>query len=139
MIKIDIYNLEGKVIDNISLNDQIFGLDENDILVHQVYVAQAANRRLGSSHTKTRGERRGGGRKPWKQKGTGNARTGTIRNPIWRGGGIIFGPRKNQNFSKNINSKMKKKALLIALSGKLKNEKIKIIDSLKLAENKTKF
>ena len=94
MKKVDIYNLEGKKVASMDLNDQVFGLERNDALVHQVYVAQSANRRSGSAHTKIRSDVQGGGKKPWKQKGTGNARTGSIRNPLWRGGGIIFGPMK---------------------------------------------
>lgn len=138
MIKVDVYNLEGKVTGDISLPKEVFGLESNNNLVHQVYVAQAANRRSGSSHTKTRSEKRGGGKKPWKQKGTGNARTGSIRNPIWKGGGTIFGPSKNMNFFKSVNTKMRKKALLIALSEKVKSEKIKVVESLNLSEKKTK-
>jgi large subunit ribosomal protein L4 len=103
-----------------------------------VYVAQSANRRSGSAHTKTRSERRGGGKKPWKQKGTGNARTGSIRNPIWRGGGITFGPLKTRNFKKSINEKMKRKALLIALSEKVNGDKIRVVETLEIPDNKTK-
>lgn len=139
MIKIDVYNLDGKVAGDISLSEKVFGLGDNNDLVHQVYVAQAANRRSGSAHTKIRGEKRGGGKKPWKQKGTGNARTGSIRNPIWKGGGVVFGPRKDINFYKAVNTKMRKKALLIVLSAKIKSEKIIVVESLSLPENKTKF
>ena len=139
MTKLDVYNVEGKKAGNIELDEAVFGVEKNDALVHQVYVAQAANRRSGSAHTKIRSERRGGGKKPWKQKGTGNARTGSIRNPIWRGGGITFGPLKNRNFKKSINSKMKQKALLIALSEKVRGDKIRVIDSLNVADNKTKI
>jgi large subunit ribosomal protein L4 len=139
MNKIDVYNLEGKKVSDLSLNESVFGLEKNDALVHQVYVAQAANRRSGSAHTKIRSAVRGGGRKPWKQKGTGNARTGSIRNPIWRGGGTIFGPLKGNNHTKNINVKMKKKALLAVLSDKVRNDKVRIVDSLKLEKMKTKI
>lgn len=138
MKKVDIYNIEGKKVADVKLSEVVFGVDSNDALVHQVYVAQAANRRSGSAHTKIRSDVRGGGRKPWKQKGTGNARTGSIRNPIWRGGGTIFGPLKGNNYGKSINIKMKQKALLTALSEKARNEKIYVIDSLKLKEVKTK-
>ncbi|PID52347.1 MAG: 50S ribosomal protein L4 [Candidatus Moraniibacteriota bacterium] len=138
MKKIDVYNIEGKKIADVSLSEAVFGLESNDALLHQVYVAQAANRRNGSAHTKIRSDVRGGGRKPWKQKGTGNARTGSIRNPIWRGGGTIFGPLKGNNYSKQINAKMKQKALLTALSEKARNGKICVVDSLKLEEKKTK-
>lgn len=139
MIKIDLYNLEGKVTGDISLPEEVFSVESNNDLVHQVYVAQSANRRSGSSHSKTRGEKRGGGKKPWKQKGTGNARTGSIRNPIWKGGGVIFGPNKDMNFSKSVNAKMRRKALMIALSDKARSEKIRVVESLNLQEKKTKI
>ena len=138
MKKLDVYNIEGKKVSDVSLDEAVFGLESNDALVHQVYVAQAANRRSGNAHTKIRSDVRGGGRKPWKQKGTGNARTGSIRNPIWRGGGTIFGPLKGNNYGKQINVKMKQKALLTALSEKVRSEKIRVVDSLKLEEKKTK-
>ncbi|XLQ20316.1 MAG: 50S ribosomal protein L4 [Candidatus Moraniibacteriota bacterium] len=138
MTKIDVYNIKGEKSGDISLDDAVFGIEKNDVLVHQVFVAQSANRRSGSAHTKTRSDRRGGGKKPWKQKGTGNARTGSIRNPIWRGGGITFGPLKNRNFKKLINEKMKQKALLIALSEKVRADKLRVIDSLKIEDGKTK-
>ncbi len=138
MKKLDVYNIEGKKVSDISLNEAVFGLESNDALVHHVYVAQAANRRSGSAHTKIRSDVRGGGRKPWKQKGTGNARTGSIRNPIWRGGGTIFGPLKGNNYSKKINAKMKRKALLTALSEKVRSEKVRVVDSLQLEDKKTK-
>ncbi len=138
MTKVDIYNIEGKKDSDIELDSSVFDVVRNDALVHQVYVAQAANRRKGSAHTKTRSQRRGGGKKPWKQKGTGNARTGSIRNPIWRGGGITFGPLNTRNFKKSINVKMKQKAFLVALSEKVRGDKIRVIDSLNIADKKTK-
>jgi large subunit ribosomal protein L4 len=138
MKKLDVYNIEGKKAGDIALEETVFAVESNDALVHQVYVAQSANRRSGSAHTKTRSERRGGGKKPWKQKGTGNARTGSIRNPIWRGGGITFGPLKTRNFKKSINEKMKRKALMVALSDKVRGDKIRIVESLVVTDNKTK-
>lgn len=138
MKKIDVYNIEGKKVSDVALNDKVFGIEKNDALVHQVYVAQSANRRSGSAHTKIRSDVRGGGKKPWKQKGTGNARTGSIRNPLWRGGGVIFGPLKGKNYTQSINEKMKQKALLIALSEKVRNEKIRIVEDLALEQPKTK-
>ncbi len=138
MTKIDLYNIEGKKSGDVTLDEAVFGLEKNDALVHQVYVAQAANRRSGSAHTKIRSDRRGGGKKPWKQKGTGNARTGSIRNPIWRGGGITFGPLNTRNFKKSINNKMKQKALLIAFSEKVRNDKMRVVDSLDITDKKTK-
>ncbi len=139
MKKVDIYNLEGNKVSDMELNDSVFGVERNNALVHQVYVAQAANRRSGSAHAKIRSDVRGGGKKPWKQKGTGNARAGSIRSPLWRGGGVTFGPLKGKNYAKNINEKMKRKALLIALSEKARMDKIFVIDSLKMDELKTKI
>ncbi len=138
MKKLDVYNIEGKKTGDVTLDATVFEVDENDVLVHQVYVAQSANRRSGTAHTKIRSDRRGGGKKPWKQKGTGNARTGSIRNPIWRGGGVTFGPLKNRNFKKSINEKMKRKALMIALSDKVRGDKVRVIESLVVKDNKTK-
>lgn len=137
-MKAELYSIEGKKTGDIDLPKGVFDVPSNNELVHQVYVAQDANRRTGSAHTKVRSAVRGGGKKPWKQKGTGNARTGSIRNPIWRGGGTIFGPSKLRNYSKAINSKMKRKALLIALSEKARNNKVIVSETLTLTENKTK-
>lgn len=139
MKKVDVYNIEGKKVSDFDLNDAVFACEKNNALVHQVYVAQAANRRSGSAHTKGRSDVRGGGRKPWKQKGTGNARTGSIRNPIWRGGGITFGPLKTNSYTKAINVKMKKKALLVALAEKIKQDKVIVVDSFALEDKKTKI
>ncbi len=116
----------------------IFNMPANDSLLHQVYVAQSANRRQVLAHTKDRAETAGSGKKPWAQKGTGRARTGAARNPIWRGGGTIFGPTKNRNFKKKINDKMKRKALLIALSEKARSKNFMVVDEMKLKEKKTK-
>ncbi len=116
----------------------IFNMPANDSLVHQVYVAQSANRRQVLAHVKDRSETAGSGKKPWAQKGTGRARTGAARNPIWRGGGAIFGPTKNRNFKKKINDKMRKKALLIALSEKARSKNFMVVDEMKLKEKKTK-
>jgi large subunit ribosomal protein L4 len=111
----------------------------NSDLVHQVIVSQMANRRKVIAHTKTRGEVRGGGRKPWRQKGTGRARHGSIRSPLWRGGGVTFGPRKEKILKKKIPKKMKRKALFMVLSGKFKNNFLIVLDELKLEKAKTKF
>jgi large subunit ribosomal protein L4 len=137
-MKVKIYNLEGKESGEMTLSDSVFGLKMNDDLVHQVYVAVSANKRQVLSHTKNRGERAGSGIKPWKQKGTGRARVGSVRSPIWRKGGIVFGPTKAKNFKKNINKKMKEKAVKIVLSGKLSAGEIMVIDKLELKEKKTK-
>lgn len=121
------------------LSDAIFAVPANDVLLHQVYVAQSANRRQVLAHAKDRSETAGSGKKPWAQKGTGRARTGAARNPIWRGGGAIFGPTKDRNFKKIIPLKMKRKALLIALSGKAKSKNLVIINEIGLKEKKTKL
>jgi len=137
-MKIPVHNLSGKKVGEATLDKDVFGCAHNADLLQQVYTAQAANRRSGSAHTKIRSDRRGGGKKPWKQKGTGNARTGSTRNPIWRKGGVIFGPLKEKNFSKNINVKMKRKALCIALSDKVRSNNVVLVDEIALKENKTK-
>lgn len=137
-MKIEVKNLAGKKESDITVSDAVFAAPENAALVHDVYVAQSANRRSGSAHTKTRDQRRGGGRKPWKQKGTGNARTGSTRNPIWRGGGVMFGPDKTRNFSKKINGKQRSKALAVVLSDKVRDGKLIVVDSLVITDNKTK-
>jgi large subunit ribosomal protein L4 len=106
--------------------------------VHQVYVAQASNRRQNIAHTKTRGERQGSGKKPWKQKGTGRARVGTVRTPVWRKGGIVFGPRNDRNFKKKINVKMNQSAIKMVLSGKLKDKELIVLSDNNFSEKKTK-
>lgn len=138
MAKIKVYNLEGKETGEITITDAVFGLKMNDDLVHQVYVTVAANKRQVLSHTKNRGERAGSGVKPWKQKGTGRARVGSVRTPLWRKGGIVFGPTKDKNFKKNINKKMREKAIKIVLSGKLSAGEIIVLDKLELKEKKTR-
>jgi large subunit ribosomal protein L4 len=125
-------------MEDMELSDNIFSVPGNDTLIHQVYVAQFANKRTVIAHTKNRGERAGTGKKPWKQKGTGNARVGSRRTPVWRGGGVIFGPTKNRNFKKKINKKMNQKAVTIALSEKLKSKNLIVLDEIKLKEKKTK-
>ena len=137
MSKVSLHNLEGKNVGEISLPETIFDVPFNASLVHQVYVAQCANKRSGSAHTKVRSDVRGGGKKPWKQKGTGNARTGSIRNPIWRGGGTIFGPSKDRNYTKAINAKMRRGALYCVLSQKVRDGQMIVFDSLVLPEIKT--
>src|SRR4030042_1252343 len=118
---------------------EVFGLKLNKDLVHQAVVAQMANSRQVIAHTKTRAEVSGGGKKPWRQKGTGRASHGSIRSPIWIGGGVTFGPTKERNFSKKINKKMRRKALLMVLSGKAKDNELVVLDDLKLSEPKTKL
>ncbi|HDZ54428.1 MAG TPA: 50S ribosomal protein L4 [Candidatus Nealsonbacteria bacterium] len=137
-MKIEIYNQNGEKIGQVLLPKEIFDIKINLDLVHQVLVSQMANRRRVIAHTKGRGEVRGGGRKPWRQKGTGRARASSIRSPIWRGGGVTFGPTKDRVFKKKINKKMKRKALLIVLSAKAKEKLIIVLDDLKLEKPKTK-
>lgn len=121
------------------LNPAVFGVKANEALVHQAYVTQLANERQVLAHTKDRSEVRGGGKKPWRQKGTGRARAGSSRSPIWRGGGVTFGPTKERNFKKAINKKMKKKALLMVLSDRAAAENLILLDQLVMAEFKTKI
>lgn len=121
------------------LPDKIFGLKWNPDLVHQVATSYATNRRAGTAHAKTRGEVRGGGRKPWRQKGTGRARHGSIRSPIWRGGGVTHGPRSEKIYAKKINKKMARKALWTVLSAKARDNEIVVLDDIKFAEPKTRY
>lgn len=139
MIKFPVYNLKGEKIKEVNLPEDVFGLKPNDALLHQIYVSQYANQRQVLAHTKDRSERAGSGKKPWKQKGTGRARVGSVRTPIWRKGGVVFGPTKNRNFKKDIPKKMNKKALAIALSGKAKDKELFLVESLKMSAVKTKM
>lgn len=132
------YNQEGVEQGEIQLNPEIFEVKPKNILVHQVVVALLANRREPIAHTKTKGEVRGGGKKPWKQKGTGRARHGSTRSPLWVGGGVTHGPRSNRNFSLKINKKMKTKALFMTLSDKAEQKTLTVLDKLELDSFKTK-
>ena len=132
-----VYNQEGKETGKVTLPESVFDVPWNNDLVHQVVVSMQANARESIAHTKDRSEVRGGGRKPWRQKGTGQARHGSIRSPIWRGGGATFGPRNEKNYSKKINKKMRAKALFTALSKKLKDNEIIFIDSFSFAKPKS--
>lgn len=138
MSKVTVYNLKGEKAGDVSLSKDVFDLPNNDALLHQAYVTISANRRQSTSHTKGVGERAGSGIKPWRQKGTGRARTGSVRNPIWRKGGVTFGPKKERNFKKNITKKMNQKAIKLALSGKVREKKLFVIDKMELPEKKTK-
>ena len=138
-MKIDVYSQKGiKSQNQTILPKEIFGLEMNSDLVHQVVVSQMANRRQGTAHSKIRSEKRGGGKKPWRQKGTGRARHGSIRSPLWRGGGVTFGPRNERNYKKVIPNKMKRKALLMALSAKANDNTLVLLDELKFDTIKTK-
>ena len=133
-----VFNQSGASVTSISLPHAVFGLKWNADLVHQVVVGMMANKRAGTANTKDRSEVSGGGKKPWKQKGTGRARHGSNRSPIWTGGGITHGPRSEKDYSVKINKKMRVKALFTVLSRKVTEGKILFIDSLSLAEIKTK-
>lgn len=132
------YNQKGEEGKKTKLIPEVFEVKINQDLVHQVIVSQRSTRRKRIAHTKDRGEVRGGGRKPWRQKGLGKARHGSIRSPIWAGGGVTFGPRKEKIFTRKIPKKMKRKALFMVLSGKVKNNLLVLVDELKLAQPKTK-
>ncbi|MFZ2038488.1 MAG: 50S ribosomal protein L4 [Minisyncoccia bacterium] len=133
-----IYNQKGAEAGKIKLSEKIFGLPWNADLVHQVVTSMRSDARVNLAHTKTRGEVRGGGKKPWKQKGTGQARHGSTRSPIWVGGGVAHGPRNDTNYSRKVNKKMKTKALFMILSRKLKDGEILFVDSISFKAPKTK-
>lgn len=137
MIKLPLHDIKGKEIGEISLKDNIFNTKINKYLVHQVVKRYLAGKRRGTASTKNRSEVRGGGAKPWRQKGTGRARAGTIRSPIWVGGGIVFGPTP-RDYSFSLPKKMKIAALKSVLSNKAKNNEIIILEKLSLEKNKTK-
>lgn len=137
-MNIKVYNQKAKETGTLEVPDAVFGLKWNADLVHQVVTSQMANKRAGTAHTKNRGEVSGGGKKPWQQKGTGRARHGSNRSPIWVGGGITHGPRSDKNYTKKINKKMAKKALFTVLSAKARDNELIVIDDLTLSEVKTK-
>jgi large subunit ribosomal protein L4 len=130
--------MAGKAIDEIELKDDIFDVAPNQDVMHQALLRQLANARLAAARTKTRGEVRGGGRKPWRQKGTGRARHGSIREPQWRGGGVVFGPRPGRNYRKSMPRKMRRLALRSALSVKAGEDHLIVLDELKMSAPKTK-
>lgn len=137
-MKVKVYNQKKEEIGEVELPKEIFEIKLNTDLVHQVVLAQTANQRQGSAKVKTRAEVRGGGRKPWRQKGTGRARVGSIRSPIWRGGGVTFGPSTEKVFKKRIPKKMRRKALFMVLSVKAKENLLLILDKLEIEKPKTK-
>ena len=137
MLKIDVYNIEGKKVSDIELSDKVFGIEPNEKIVHSVLVNYMANQRQGTASTKTRAEVSGGGRKPWKQKGTGRARQGSIRAPQWFKGGIALGP-KPRDYSYTVNKKEKRLAIKSVLSSKVLENNLVVVDSLSFKEIKTK-
>lgn len=138
MLKAPLYTVKGEKKGDIELPESVFGVPSNDTLLHQIYVAISANLRSPIAHAKDRGERAGSGKKPWKQKGTGRARAGAVRSPLWRKGGVTFGPTSDRNFSKETNRKMRQKALCVALSEKFRAEKLRVVDSFSFETKKTK-
>ena len=137
MANVSVYNIEGKEVGSIELNDAVFGVEVNEHLVHMAVVNQLANNRQGPQSAKTRSEVSGGGRKPWRQKGTGHARQGSTRSPQWTGGGVVFAP-KPRDYSFKMNKKEKRAALCSALSSKVAESQIIVLDEFKLDEIKTK-
>ena len=137
MAKVSVYNMEGKQVGDIELNDAVFGVEVNENLVHQAVLNQLANKRQGTQKAKTRSEVSGGGRKPWRQKGTGHARQGSTRAPQWTGGGVVFAPVP-RDYSFKMNKKEKRAALKSALSDKVANGKLVVVDALTFDAPKTK-
>ena len=137
MPSVKLYNMKATEIGNLELSDAVFGREYNEAVIHQAVVARLANERQGTKSTLTRSEVRGGGAKPWRQKGTGRARQGSIRSPQWVKGGVVFAP-KSRDFSKKMNVKAKEVALLSALSQKIRDDEVLFIDEIKVAEAKTK-
>lgn len=137
-MEVNIYNQNAEIVGKSDLPDSIFGVKLNSDLMHQALTAQLSNARKPIAHTKDRSEVRGGGKKPWKQKGTGRARHGSIRSPIWIGGGVTFGPRKEKIYKVKINKKQKRKALFMALSSKINDKEMALLDKFEIGEVKTK-
>lgn len=137
-MQVKVYNQQGEETGTLELPEGIFGVKWNADLVHQVAVSYAANARAGTAHTKNRGDVSGGGKKPWRQKGTGRARHGSTRSPIWIGGGVSHGPRSDKNYEKKINKKMARKALYTVLSAKVRDRQIIVLDVMNFAEAKTR-
>lgn len=139
MLKLTVHNWQGKAVGEQELSEGVFGAAKNDALVSQVYLGILSNRRNPIAHTKDRAERAGSGKKPWRQKGTGRARVGSVRNPLWRKGGVVFGPTKDRNFKQKINQSMRSAAARAVLAGKLESGKIILVEKHDFAEPKTKL
>ncbi|MCL2873606.1 MAG: 50S ribosomal protein L4 [Defluviitaleaceae bacterium] len=137
MAKVPVYDINGSKVEEMELNDDIFGVPMNESVLHSAILQYLANQRQGTQSAKTRAEVRGGGRKPWRQKGTGRARQGSIRSPQWKGGGVVFAP-KPRSYSFKLNRKVKRLALKCALSSRVENEKIIVLNELNFNEVKTK-
>ena len=137
MSKVSVYNMEGSQVGEIELNDAVFGVEINEHLMHKAVVSQLANKRQGTQSAKTRSEVRGGGKKPWRQKGTGHARQGSTRAPQWTGGGVVFAP-KPRDYSIKLNKKEKRAALKSAMASRVAENKFIVVDELKFDEIKTK-
>jgi len=137
MATVKIYNLKGEVVGDLKLSEKIFDVKLKNALVNEASVAQQTNSRIALAHTKTRGEVRGGGKKPWKQKGTGRARHGSTRSPIWVGGGITFGPRRDRTFDIKVNRKVRRQAICMVLSERVAENKFVALDELTIAGGKT--
>jgi large subunit ribosomal protein L4 len=138
-MKADLFNLENKVVGELNVPETVFGVRWNESLVHQALVAQQSNRRRPWAHAKDRSEVRGGGRKPWRQKGTGRARHGSTRSPLWIGGGKAHGPRNERDYSVKLNKKMRRQAIFAILSRKFKENQVRFFDALEVEEPKTKI
>jgi large subunit ribosomal protein L4 len=136
-MQVPVYDTKGKKVSEAELRDDIFGVEVSEALMHQALVRQLANARQGTHKTKERGEVRGGGRKPWRQKGTGRARQGSIRSPQWRGGGVVFGPTP-RSYAQKMPRKMRRQALRSALTVKASDSQVKVLDSFELSEPRTK-
>lgn len=137
MPKVSLYDMSGAQVGELELNDSVFGIEPNQAVLHSFVKMQLANKRVGTSSTKKRGEVKGGGKKPWRQKGTGRARVGSTRNPVWRGGGIVFGP-KPRDYSYTMPRKVRRLAMRSALSSKVQDNNIIVVDNLAFTEPHTK-
>ncbi|MFZ2681837.1 MAG: 50S ribosomal protein L4 [Patescibacteria group bacterium] len=139
MAELKLYSIEGKEVGTLPVTDSLFAVEPKEAVIHQAILAQEANARVALAHTKDRSEVRGGGKKPWKQKGTGRARHGSSRSPIWIGGGVTHGPRNERNFSVKINKKTKRTALAMALTDKVKDEAFVAVENFDIPEGKTRL
>lgn len=138
-MKIKVYNLQGQAVSDLELSDQVFGVKIKPEVVHQVYVQQMNNQREPWADTLGKGEVRGGGKKPWQQKGTGRARHGSIRSPIWKGGGVSFGPKTERNYKTKINKKTRRLAIKMCLSDKVNNNELAVVENFSFEQPKTQL